>query len=268
MIASLPWYDLAEVRAANDELWRQVSGRLPDSLRGGPAPRELDRETPPRLQWRSGRVVLSQACGYDVVGPERDRLRLVATPRYHAIGCGGPTYRSAVIVRRTSGFRTLEDLRGVRCAFNEPESHSGVNGLRGLIAPLHEDGRFFGEVCQSGSHEASLADVREGRADVAAIDCVTLSLLRLHRPGSTAGLRVLAWTRPAPTPPFVTDAGTDEATIAHLVEAIEETLRDKGSAAARAALRLDGVTVLPRAAYEPIADLESEATRLGYPELG
>lgn len=266
-IASLPWYDLEEVRAANDELWRRLSERLPAKVHGRDIPLVLDRQTPPRIQWSSGHLLLSQACGYDVVFPALRELRVVATPCYRAAGCEGPSYRSAVVVSRRSGLRDIQALRGARCIINETTSHSGMNGLRSLIAPLHRDGRFFGSVSESGSHERSLEELRAGRADVAAIDCVTLALLRQHRPGATAGLRVIGWTRPAPAPPFVTDANTDDATVTRLRTALQETLQDPSSADTRRRLRLDAVAWMPRGSYQQIADLESEATARGYPRL-
>jgi len=101
MIVSLPWDDLAEVRKANDELWGLVADRLPSHLRGTPLPTILERRIPTRMQWASGRVILSQACGYDVVLPERNQLRIVATPCYPPPDATGPTTQ----VQSSSGGR-------------------------------------------------------------------------------------------------------------------------------------------------------------------
>ena len=105
----------------------------------------------------------------------------------------------------------LADLRGKVAAINQPDSHSGSNALRALIAPLGRDGRFFGRVEVGGSHAASLAMVAAGAADVAAIDCVSHALLARHRPAALAGTGVLCRTAAAPALPFVTraDAGAD-----------------------------------------------------------
>jgi ABC-type phosphate/phosphonate transport system substrate-binding protein len=96
----------------------------------------------------------------------------------------GPRYNSFVVISEDSSAKRFEDLRGARCVVNEMTSHSGMNALRGLMAPLHRGGRFFSEVAISGSHVASLATVAAGAADVAAIDCVTYELLRRYRPES------------------------------------------------------------------------------------
>ena len=48
----------------------------------------LDRTTPYEQQWRSGQLLFSQACGYDVALDFSRDLRVVATPMYSAPGCG------------------------------------------------------------------------------------------------------------------------------------------------------------------------------------
>lgn len=265
--ASLPWYDLPEVHAANDLLWKLVRQRLASQMSASSLPSMLDREVSARSQWATGHVLLSQACGYDIIMQERERLQVVATPRYRAPGCEGPNYRSAIIVRRDSGWTKIEDLRGSRCVFNERWSHSGLNSLRSMIAAIHVDGRFFGSVEETGSHESSLIAVQARSADVAAIDCVTLALLRRHRPSATEGLRIVGWTPPAPAPPFVTDASMDEASVEAIRLAIRDTLEAPSSASLRHALLIDTVQWLPNEAYQPIVDMENEARERGYPEL-
>lgn len=265
--ASLPWYDLAEVQAANDLLWKLVRRRLVSQMSPSTLPSMLDREVSARSQWASGHVLLSQACGYDVVMKERERLQVVATPRYRAPGCEGPNYRSAIIVRRDSGWTRIEDLRGSRCVFNERWSHSGLNSLRSMIAAFHVAGRFFGSVAETGSHESSLIAVQSRSADVAAIDCVTLALLRRHRHRATKGLRVIGWTPSAPAPPFVTDASMDASSVDALRQAIQETLEAPSSTELRHALLIDTVQSLPDEAYQPIVDMENDARERGYPEL-
>lgn len=52
----------------------------------------------------------------------------------------------------------------------------------------------------------SLAQVQSGAADFAAIDCVTLALIRKHDPQRFQGLRVLGWTEKCPALPYVTPA--------------------------------------------------------------
>jgi len=266
-IASLPWYDLSEVREANDELWRRVRARLAE--RGVDShPPCLDRQIPFRTQWSSPALVLSQACGYDAVKVHRADLQVVATPCYEADGCDGPTYSSFVVVAAGASYRRIEDLRGVRCAVNDLASHSGMNGLRALVAPHHRDGRFFAAVEHTGEHEESLRRVASGQVDVAAIDCVTHALMVRHRPGLMAATRILEQrTRPVPAPPFVTSRAAPAGLLRALRAALGQVVADPMSAPLRHALMLRGIELLPVAAYRPLLDQEREAIRRGYSVL-
>jgi len=48
-----------------------------------------------------------------------------------------------------------------------------MNVLRREVAPLARERRFFSEAFMSGRHLDSIALIAAGKADVAAIDCVT-----------------------------------------------------------------------------------------------
>lgn len=266
-LASLPMYDLPEVRPALAALWAGIAG---DLRRHGVAdvPARLTEEQPAGVVWSSPALLLSQCCGADLTGAWAARLVPLATPCYRAPGCSGARYASLVVVGERAAARALEDLRGQVAAINHPASHSGSNALRALIAPLARHGRFFGRVEVSGSHAASLAMVARGAADVAAIDCVSHGLLARHRPAALAGTRVLCRSAAAPAPPFVTRAGAGEGLIARLQAALCRACAEPALAAARAALLLDGVALLPPSAYRRIGAFARLAARHGYPALG
>ena len=266
VFASLPWYDLAEVRAATDALWRALAAAFRRAgIRGVPA--RLNRHVAYQRQWTSPRFLFGQACGYDVRISYAEQLQVVATPRYDVPGCEGAHYRSFVVVREDSPAHDLPGLRGGRCVINTPTSHSGMNVLRGLAAPLHCGGRFFDDVRTSGSHEDSLRMIQRGTVDVAAIDCVTHGLLARHRASALAGTRVIHQTQHVPAPPFVTSASTSPATLARMREAIFAVLDRPSLAASKAALRLSGVEILSADAYQAIESLEVSAYRHGYLEF-
>src|SRR4051812_2186966 len=198
-LASLPWYDLPEIRSANDALWSHLAANLRTRGFTG-VPERLDRSSHYREQWYSGELLFSQACGYNVLNcPER--LQLIATPVYSTPACGGGHYTSVIVVRHDSPAEHLEHLRGARCVINTLDSHSGMNVLRSLVAPLHSEGKFFSSVMMSGSHEASLRCIASGTADVAAIDCVLYALLERHRPEELRSTRVLCSSGRIPAPP-------------------------------------------------------------------
>jgi ABC-type phosphate/phosphonate transport system substrate-binding protein len=258
-LASLPWYDLPEVRWATDSFWEAVAGRLRASGVEG-VPEELDRVTPFEEQWDRPGLLLSQACGYDVLYGHRSQLQVAATPAYAVPGCAPGKYRSLVAVAESARFQSLEDLRGARCVVNSATSHSGWNILRSVVGPLSAGEAFFGEVCLSGSHERSIEWIRSGQAEVAALDCVTVELLLRHRPEALAGIRFVHETAAFPAPPFVTCGGAPPQEVASLRRALRGALADPKLARARAALLLGGLRHLPLEAYEPIARIESQVS--------
>lgn len=262
-LVSLPMYDLPDLRAATDALWRAIAERLgQDGLAG--VPEALVREGSHEAPWLDPALLFSQSCGYPITHALAGRVRLVATPRYRAPGCAGSSYRSAIVVPAGSKARALEDLRGLTCAVNEPSSHSGMNALRALIAPLSFGRPFFASVRRSGAHLASLRMVGAGEADVAAIDCVTYALAARARPDLVAPTRVLAWSAAAPACPYITRAGADDALVARLQRALAGALAEPALAWAREELLLEGIEILPLEAYGRILDIEEEARRLGY----
>jgi ABC-type phosphate/phosphonate transport system substrate-binding protein len=265
-VASLPMYDLREARPAQDALWAGLRDHL-ERAGVSEVAAVLDQDRAGAALWSSPELLFSQCCGYDLVNTYAGALRLLATPCYLAPGCTGPRYRSLVVVAADSPARSLEDLRGAVCAINSRESHSGMNALRALVAPLSRGGRFFSEVKAIGAHSASLAMVARGEADVAAIDGVVHGLLARHRPAALAGTRALGQTASAPAPPFVTHAGASDDLVARLRAALIRTFGDPALAAARSDLLLAGIEILPARAYDRIKAFARLAARHGYPVL-
>jgi phosphonate transport system substrate-binding protein len=95
---------------------------------------------------------------------------------------GEPIYFSGVVVRRDSGFRVFNDLRGSSWAYNEPLSHSGFNVVRAYLAGFGHSQGFFREVVESGSHIASIEMILNGRVEASAIDTTVLDWVIDQRP--------------------------------------------------------------------------------------
>jgi ABC-type phosphate/phosphonate transport system substrate-binding protein len=266
-LASLPMYDLPETEDATRTLWQGVAEHLRDA--GIPdVPDALTRHPSVPEHWLSPDLLFSQTCGYPLTHALKGRVRLVATPCYDAPGCEGAEYCSIVVVPANASTRSFADLRGKRAAFSSPHSHSSVNALRALAAPLAEAGHFFGEAIQTGSHAASLELVTAVKADVAAIDCVTFALLSHYRPSAVANVRELCRSASAPGLPYVASGATGVRRVAQLRKGLEAAMYDPTFAEARAALLLKGVQVLPEEEYDRIAEIEAVALDHGYPELG
>ena len=228
--AALPMYDLD--RAAVQAWWLGLAAALrAEGLHGVPErlrwPADLERH------WEEPALLLSQACGMPLVTSLVGRVSVVGAFRYAAPGCTGIDYRSELVVRDDDDARAVDDLRHRPAAFNDRRSHSGCNALRAMVAPLARDGRFFSRTLRSGSHRASLALVRSGRADIAAVDCVSLAALRRQFPAAWRGLRVLGSTAPAPGLPLITSGERSAAEVEALRRGLAAACSDPALAAVR-----------------------------------
>lgn len=265
-LASLPMYDLPELREAHSVFWQGLAQAFKREKVPG-VPERLTHSGDPEGDWRAPNLLFSQTCGYPLTHAWRGRLRVVATPVLAAPGCRAADYSSVLMVRADDPARRLADLRGRTAAINSTDSQSGCNALRATVAPLARDGRFFGHIIQSGAHAMSLAMVATGEADVCAVDCVTFALLRRYRPVAVNGLRVLARTKRAPSLPYVTRADAPRDLVQRLRAGLFAAFADPTIDAAREALFLEDITVLPDGAYERILRMERRVSALGYVDV-
>jgi ABC-type phosphate/phosphonate transport system substrate-binding protein len=262
-IASMPMYDILEVRKALDDYWaglrrhllREGISDLPETLEHGRHLRDL---------WGDPKLIFSQCCGYDIVKGYAGKLRPVATPHYGAPGCKGYKYASVIVVSEKVEADDVLEMRGAVCVINGPESHSGMSSIRALVAPVSNGGRFFSLVKTSGAHANSLKMLRRGEADVAAIDCVTYAILEAYRPDALSGCRRLGRTYRAPGIPYVTLRSEDSDNVARMRTAIFRSFADPALATARHALFLKDIEALAPDAYDEIRAFESFADKHDY----
>ena len=216
--------------------------------------------------WRDDRLLLSQTCGYPLVELLPD-VQLVGTFLSSAQGCDGQRYRSWLVVRSADENLTLSDFRGRRAVCNSNDSHSGFNSLRYVIAPLAQDGTFFSATRFSGSHRQSLAALRAGEADIAAIDCITWALLRRNFPQELAGLEIIGETPLCAALPLITSAKTSAATLEKLRSALSELTSDKRYQDLLAESLIGGFSVTEREFYDEVQAWEKQAAALGVTAL-
>ncbi|MCB9878810.1 MAG: PhnD/SsuA/transferrin family substrate-binding protein [Planctomycetes bacterium] len=265
-LAALPWYDFAELRAQTDAWWAGIARHL-RALGVERVPKALLRGRALAEHWRHPELLLSQACGYDVLYDHADAIVPVATPCYLAEGCEGPRYRSNVVVRADRPWCSFAQLRGLRVAVNEASSHSGNNAMRPQAASLQRAGTFFGEVVVTGTHVESLRALQAGAVDAACIDAVVLALLRRVRPALVSRLRRVAHTCVALAPPYVTSRRTSPEVLLQLRQALLAAARDPALREAREALLLRDFVVFPTDSYAELEDFEESAVAVGYLQL-
>lgn len=257
---SLAMYDPGS--GSVDRLWADLRKRL---IAAGftDLPEKLDAAQDLESAWLDSNLLLAQTCGYPLRRLLDGKVRYVGTPIYAVEGTEGPNYRSAVVVRVDDSAERLEDLRGRRAAYNAVHSQSGYNTFRDAVSSHAENGRFFSETLATGSHSASLKAVIDGRADVAAIDPVSL---HLQPQEVREAVKVIDWTSAAPGLPFITVLTLSDSDLVKL----QAVLADFFGGAARKdhpEFHFAGFEVLPDEAYDSILAMEQRAIDRSYPRL-
>lgn len=235
MIASLPMYDRPETAAANDRLWQGVRARL------GEGPEQLSREDDLWAQWRSPDLILSQTCGLPYRARLHDKVRLVATPIYDLPDCAEGYYYSVFVARRDDPRAAPQDYAEAVLAYNEPLSQSGWAAPQAWASAR---GFSFANALLTGAHVLSGRAVAEGRADIAALDVLTWTMMQRHDDFARA-LRVIGRTEPTPGLPYITAATRDPAPIRAALDAALAALPEDD----RKTLGLRGVVHLPPEIY-------------------
>lgn len=259
-IAALPNY--YSNPTALEAFWSALRRRLSEAgLRD--LPQALTWPTDLRAHWRDPALLLGQTCGYPLVTELTGQVRVVGSLCHDAPGCQGVRNRSQLVVRADDPATRLEQFRGRTVAYNGSDSQSGYNALRALVAPVAVDGRFFGRGIEAGYHLKAAEAVRDGLADIASIDCVSLAGFRRYLPESVRGLRVLGETDDFVGLPLITALHTDDTTLALLRSALADTIADPANASICADLLLVGFEALEYEGYAKHLAMRDGAYALG-----
>ena len=140
---------------------------------------------------------------------------------------------------------------------------SGMLALKLVFAPFAKSGRFFRGAVETGSHVASLQAVREGTADVCAVDAICVALARRYRPDYLEGLVEIARSPSVPGLPYVTSAKTSAELRERLQGALAAALTDPALAETRSALLISGMSVLAPQDYQAIVKREQDCEARG-----
>lgn len=240
MFASLPMYDRLANAAAHDRLWVLIRDRL--RARGIKAPDALDRGTDPMAGWAREDLVLGQICNLPYRARFKGRVTIIGAMDYGLPECDAGFYRSAIIVPKDAPDRPPKYYATARFAANMLGSHSGY-GAPQAWAKAH--GFLLPSPTLTGSHDASLRAVAEGRADIAALDLHTWMCQNRDMPQAKQ-VRVLDMTTQSPGMSLITRQGQDPAPYrAAITEAIAAMPADDSST-----LGLRSVIALPASTYD------------------
>ena len=215
MIASLMMYARPELDAVNARYWALIRAASAD--RGIEMPKTLSNSLPEFDVWLSPDLVFSQTCGLPYRVRLADHVTLIGTPDFGLTGCPAGHYNSAVVVRADEPCETAVEFRDARFVYNQDCSQSGY-GAAYLWARNH--GFWFADRRASGAHTQSARMVAEREADIAVLDAQTWKFIQRFD-AFAGGLRVLDWTAPTPSLPYIAAKGTDERAM---FEAVSEAI--------------------------------------------
>jgi phosphonate transport system substrate-binding protein len=90
---------------------------------------------------------------------------------------GAAGYYGVIITKKGSGLKTMSDIKGKTWAFTDPHSTSGT-----LVPTVYfykelkiDPERYFSKVIYSGSHEASMLAVKNGKVDAASTNDIDMA---------------------------------------------------------------------------------------------
>jgi phosphonate transport system substrate-binding protein len=211
------------------------------------------------LRNRTADLAFVHPAGY-VLANREAKAMIVAKDQWH----GNTSYTSRIYVRKESGLKTLEDLRGKTIAFVDPTSTSGyvypmVMLIEKGLVRNKDPKTFFKEFVYSGSHDAGLQALLNGHVDAfASFDQAREQYLK--DPAQREKIIFVAESAPIPEGGICARDGLDPAVVAKVRTAL---LSMKGPAHApllKALYDIDG--------FEPADDREYEPVRAAMDLLG
>ena len=216
LIAQLPMYDWPEVHEANDRLWQIVASECKN--RGISAPEDLNRSVETLQAWRSPNLFLSQTCGLPLVTRLRHQVTVLGSFSY-ATGDQEGNYHSVIIAQQDCP-DTLNQFNNKKLAINGYDSYSGYLAMKVLMTARQMPNAFFKTILVTGSHRESIHAVADGKADLAAIDCVSWHLAtNFERVSNT--LKIIATAPARPGLPLITAPHASQARVSMLRDALK-----------------------------------------------
>ncbi len=211
------------------------------------------------LRNRTADLAFVHPAGY-VLANREAKAMIVAKDQWH----GNTSYTARIFVRKESGLKTLEDLRGKTIAFVDPSSTSGyvypmVMLMEKGLVRNKDPKTFFKEFVFAGSHDAGLIALLNGHVDAfASFDQAREQYLK--DPAQREKLIWVAESAPIPEGGICARDGLDPALFAKVRAAL---LSMKGPAyepLLKALYDIDG--------FEPAEDREYEPVRAAMDLLG
>ena len=211
------------------------------------------------LRNRTADLAFVHPVGY-VLASREAKARIVARNLWH----GKSTFTSRIYVRKASGIKTLEDLRGKTMAFVVPTSSSGYTYpmvlliQRGLVRD-RDPKTFFREVVFAGAHDAAMRALLNGHVDsIASFDMAREQYL--SDPAEREKITFVAETPPIPEAGIAARDGLDPAAFARVRGALLQMRGPAYAALLKRMYDIDG--------FEPAEDRDYDPVRAAVELLG
>jgi phosphonate transport system substrate-binding protein len=211
------------------------------------------------LRNRTADLAFVHPGGY-VLAAREAKATIVAKNLWH----GKSSFTSRIFVRKDSGLRRLEDLRGKTMAFVDPASSSGyiypmvLLISRGLVKN-RDPKTFFRDVVFAGSHDAAMRALVNGHVDaIASFDLAREQYL--NDPAERERIEVVAETPPIPEAGIAARDGLGADTLARVRAALIAIRGPAHASLLRRLYDIDG--------FEPAEDREYDPVRAAVELLG
>jgi ABC-type phosphate/phosphonate transport system substrate-binding protein len=240
-IASLAMYPFIHLRPDQEALWAGVRSRLSFT-----AP-DLDWELDHLAACRRDDLLLGQTCGWPLITDLASTVRVVGTFDSDVEGAVDGTYCSVLVSNSRDSLANIMHRGDLVVAANAADSLSGWISLRSVAAA---EGVHLDAVEWTGAHAASIDALRDGRAQLAAIDAVSWAHL-----GAGTGLSVVGYGPRIPCLPLVTSGSSTDAVVNELRLALGAAVRDSALADACSRLKIRDFLERDLADYEGLSEL-------------
>jgi phosphonate transport system substrate-binding protein len=203
------------------------------------------------LRNRTADLAFVHPVGY-VLASREAKATIVVRNLWH----GKSSFTSRIYVRKESGLKTLEDLRGKTMAFIDPASSSGYTYpmvmliQRGLVKD-RDPRTFFREVLFAGAHDAGMRALLNGHVDaLASFDMAREQYLK--DAAERERIIYIAETPEIPEAGIAARADLDPATFAKVRDALLQIRAPAYAELLRRLYEIDGFAPASDRDYDPV----------------
>jgi len=203
------------------------------------------------LRNRTADLAFVHPGGY-VLASREAKARIVARNLWH----GKSSFTSRLYVRKESGIKSVEELRGKTIAFVDPASSSGyiypmVLLIQKGLVKNRDPKTFFKEVVFSGAHDASMRALLNGHVDaIASFDVAREQYLK--DPAERERIVFVAETPEIPEAGIAARDGLDPAVVARVRAALLQIKAPVHTELLKRLYEIDGFAPADDRDYDPV----------------